>query len=204
MRYFLIFALALTSLTAAEKQLFNGKDLSGWKHVGPGKFEVENGQLKTVGGMGLLVYEKQKINNATLRVVFRTASAKANSGIYIRMPDIAPDPWYGVHNGYEVQIDAGGDDWHSTGAIYSLSKVTERKQKPGSEWNIMEIEIRGPVTKVSLNGTLVNTYREGQPVPERKQWFEPIRGPRANAGYIGIQNHDAASVVYFKEISLIQ
>lgn len=197
-------ALTLTSLTAAEKQLFNGKDLTGWKHVGPGKFEVENGLLKTVGGMGLLVYEKDRISNATVRVVFKTEGTKANSGIYIRMPDVAPDPWYGVHNGYEVQIDAGGDDWHSTGAIYSISKVTERKQKPAGEWNTMEIEIRGPVTKVSLNGTLVNTYREGQPVPERKIWYEPIRGPRAEAGYIGIQNHDAASTIYYKEISVIQ
>ena len=36
------------------KQLFNGKNLDGWKHVGPGEFVVENGVLKTVGGMGLL------------------------------------------------------------------------------------------------------------------------------------------------------
>ncbi len=202
MRHLVVLILTLGSLAAADKQLFNGKDLAGWKHVGPGKFDVEDGMLKTVGGMGLLVYDGDKIGDATIRVVFKTAGNKDNSGLYIRMPEIAPDPWYGVHNGYEVQIDGGGDDWHSTGAIYSLSKVTERRQKPAGEWNTMDIEVRGPVTKISLNGAVVNTYKEGQEVPERKQWYEPIRGPRANSGYIGIQNHDGGSTVYFKEISI--
>ena len=33
-------------------QLFNGKDLSGWKHVGGGSRFVENGLLSSTGGMG--------------------------------------------------------------------------------------------------------------------------------------------------------
>jgi len=50
----------------------------------------------------------------------------------------------------------------------------------------------------------VNDFSNDQPVPERKQWFEPVRGPRADTGYIGLQNHDAASTVYFKEVSVKQ
>ena len=42
--------------TSEWKPLFNGKNLDGWKHVGPGEVVVENGTLKTVGGMGLLWY----------------------------------------------------------------------------------------------------------------------------------------------------
>lgn len=200
----LTFALAASLLPAAEtfKPLFNGKDLSGWKMTGPGEFVVEDGMLKTVGGMGLLYYTPQKFGNCVLRIVFKTATDHANSGVIIRLPEPPPDPWYGVHNGYEVQIDAGGDEWHSTGAIYSLSKVTSRQQKPKGEWNTMDIEIRGPVTRISVNGTLVNEFKEGQPVPERKQWFEPIRGPRPDSGYIGLQNHDRNSTVYFKEVSV--
>ncbi|MCC7153897.1 MAG: DUF1080 domain-containing protein, partial [Bryobacterales bacterium] len=114
-----------------------------------------------------------------------------------------PDPWYAVHNGYEVQIDAAGDDWHSTGALYSLSKVTSRAQKGADEWNTMDIEIRGQVTVVYLNGVKVNEFRGGQAVPERKQWYEPVRGPRPDAGYIGLQNHDGNSSVYFKEVSIL-
>lgn len=200
----LTFALAASLLPAADtfKPLFNGKDLTGWKMTGPGEFVVEDGMLKTVGGMGLLYYTQEKFGNCVLRVVFKTATDHANSGVIIRLPEPPPDPWYGVHNGYEVQIDAGGDEWHSTGAIYSISKVTSRQQKPKGEWNTMDIEIRGPVTRISVNGVLVNEFKEGQPVPERKQWFEPIRGPRPDSGYIGLQNHDRNSTVYFKEVSV--
>jgi len=137
-----------------------------------------------------------------VKVVFKTEGARANSGVVIRLPEPPPDPWYGVHNGYEVQIDAAGDEWHSTGAIYSLSKVSSREQKPSGEWNTMEIELRGPLTVISVNGKKVNEFREGQPVPERKMWYEPVRGPRGDSGYIGLQNHDARSTVYFKEVSV--
>jgi hypothetical protein len=201
-RLLLLAALMLPAASAAEWQpLFNGKDLTGWKMVGPGRFVVEDGMMKTEGGMGLLFYEKQKLGNGTLRVVYKTTGPRDNSGIVIRLPEPPPDPWYGVHNGYEVQIDAGGDEWHSTGAIYSISKVSEKRQKPAGEWNTIEIELRGPVTVVSVNGVKVNEYKEGQPVPPRKMWYEPVRGPRAEVGYIGLQNHDPASTVYFKEVS---
>lgn len=195
--------LAAASLAgAADRQLFNGKDLTGWKMTGPGNFVIEDGLMKTQGGMGLLFYEKEKFGNAVLKVVFKTTGPRGNSGVVIRMPEAPADPWYGVHNGYEVQIESAGDEWHSTGSIYSISKVSSRQQKAPGEWNTMEIELRGPVTSITVNGVKVNEYREGQPVPERKMWYEPVRGPRPDVGYIGLQNHDAASIVYFKEVSV--
>lgn len=184
------------------RQLYNGRDLSGWKMVGPGRFVVEDGLMKTEGGMGLLFYTGEKIGNATLRVVFKTASKNANSGVFIRLPEQPKDPWYAVHNGYEVQIDAGGDDWHCTGSLYSLSKVTKRAQKPMGEWNTMDIVIRSQETIVYLNGEKVNDFFGFQSAPPRKEWYEPVRGPRPDSGYFGLQNHDSHSVVYFREISV--
>jgi hypothetical protein len=186
------------------KPLFNGKDMSGWEMVGPGRFLVENGMLKTEGGMGLLWYTRRQFGNTTLRVVFKTTGPADNSGVFIRLPEKPKDPWYAVHNGYEVQIDAGGDDWHCTGSIYSLSRATRRPQKPTGEWNTMEVELRGQETVLRLNGETVNDFFGNQPVPERKQWYEPVRGPRPDAGYIGLQNHDGRSAVYFKEVSVKQ
>ncbi len=198
----LVLLLGGACFAAEWRQLYNGKNLTGWKMVGPGRFVVENGLMKTEGGMGLLYHTGEKIGNATLRVVFRTASKSANSGVFIRLPEPPRDPWYGVHNGYEVQIDAGGDEWHCTGAIYSLSKVSARAQKPMGEWNTMEIVLKGQETVVYLNGQKVNDFVGTQPVPPRKAWYEPVRGPRPDFGYIGLQNHDARSIVYFKEVSL--
>jgi hypothetical protein len=204
MRILLGFVISATLCFGGWKQLFNGKDMKGWKQVGWPGFSVENGMLKTGGGMGLLAYEGGKFGNTTIRIVFKTTSEHGNSGVVIRMPEFPTDAWYGVHNGYEVQIDSRGDEWHCTGAIYSLSKVTARNQKPVGEWNTMEIELKGQLTRVKLNGVVVNEFRGDQPVPDRKQWYEPVRGPRPDAGFIGLQNHDAASIVYFKEISVQQ
>ena len=50
-------------------QLFNGKDLSGWKHVGPGYMTVEDGLIHTHGGMGLLYWTAGKLSDCVLRVV---------------------------------------------------------------------------------------------------------------------------------------
>jgi hypothetical protein len=164
---------------------------------------VEDGMLKTEGGMGLLWYTGAPVGNATLHVVFKTTTARDNSGVYIRLPEKPRDAWYGVHNGYEVQIDAAGDDWHCTGALYSLSRATKRTQKPMGQWNVMDIVMMRQGTQVILNGEKINDFFGDQPVPPRKQWYEPIRGPRPDSGYIGLQNHDAASTVYFKEISIL-
>jgi hypothetical protein len=203
MKYLFALLLATATLQAADwKPLFNGKDLTGWEMVGRGRFVIEDGMLKTEGGMGLLWYKPEKFGNTTIRVVFKTVGERGNSGVYIRIPEPPKDPWYAVHNGYEVQIESKGDDWHSTGALYSLSKVTSRNQKPSGEWNTMEITLKGQKTIVSVNGQVVNEFDGNQPVPERKQWFEPVRGPRPDAGYIGLQNHDAKSVIYFKEVSV--
>jgi hypothetical protein len=188
---------------AAEwKPLFNGKNLEGWVQAGPGRFVIEDGMMKTEGGMGLLYYAREKLGNCTLRVVYRTAGDRANSGVVIRLPEPPKDAWYAVHYGYEVQIEAGGDDWHTSGAIYSLSKVSKRNQKPPGEWNTMDIVLEGQKTTVVLNGEVVNEFRGDQAVPPRKMWYEPARGPRPDAGYFGLQNHDARSVVYFREVSV--
>src|SRR3712207_5806562 len=113
----------MTDLAGVE-QLFNGRDLSGWEHVGPGGFTVENGLLTTSGGMGLLWYTCRKAGDAVLRVVYRVRRPEDNSGVFIRIADRPPDPWFAVHHGYEVQILATGDEWHATGCIYSMSSVT--------------------------------------------------------------------------------
>ena len=49
---------------AAEwKPLFNGKSLEGWVQAGPGRFVIEDGMMKTEGGMGLLYYAREKLGN---------------------------------------------------------------------------------------------------------------------------------------------
>ena len=206
--FFLGCTIVLAAMSAQAKDygqwtpLFNGKDLDGWQHVGPGKFVIENGVLKTQGGMGLLWYTKEKISNATLRVVFSVPepTKNGNSGVFIRIPTEPTEPWMPVNKGYEVQIDHSGDDYHRTGVLYSLTKAMT---KPAlKEWNTMEITLTDDRTVVTLNGEKITDYKEGDPVPEKEKSFEPDRGRRAAAGYFGLQNHDDKDVVLFRDISM--
>lgn len=196
-----VICLACAPSGPPPEQLFNGADLTGWRHVGKGEFTVEDGSLKTAGGMGLLVYDGRPIGDSVLRVVYKPESPDSNAGVFIRVPEPAHDPWYAVHKGYEVQIQDTADEFHRTGSIYSLSPA---KEFPPSDdgWNTMEISIVGQTTRIEVNGSLVNEFVEGQDVPERKRWFEPQRGPRPAAGYIGLQNHDEKSIVRFREVSI--
>src|SRR5258705_2256909 len=199
--------LMLQAQSGDWQQLFNGKDLTGWKHVGPGSHSVEDGMITSKGGMGLLYWAGGKLGNCTIRVVFKMRDNNDNSGIFIRIPIEPREEWMPVHYGYEVQIDnepekSNEDDYHITGTLYSLTKPLAKPGKPGPEWNTMVITLDGPHTIVELNSVKVTDFTEGQPVPERKFDFEPQHGTRPNEGYIGLQNHSENDVVFFKEVSV--
>jgi len=215
----LLVAFPTTAQSDGWIQLFNGKDLTGWKHVGPGEMIVENGLMRTHGGMGLLYWTAGPVGNCVLRVTYKMRDNNDNSGVFIRIPIEPREPWMPVHYGYEVQIDnhpetSGEDEYHVTGTLYSLTKPLAKPGKPGPEWNTMEITLDGPRTIVMLNGIKVTDFSEGDPVPPRRFWFEGTRGPRPNFGWIGLQNHgnydeqkgkyenEDADVVIFKEVAM--
>jgi len=198
----LAFLLPLALPAQQWQQLFNGKDLTGWKHVGPGEMTVANGLIQTHGGMGLLYYTQARLGNAVIRVVYKMRDKDDNSGVFIRIPIEPSEAWMPVNYGYEVQIMNGADDYHATGCLYSLTKALARPGKGSGQWNTMEITLDGPRTIVSVNGAKVTDYTEGQPVPPRKEDWEPYRGPRPNEGYIGLQNHSDNDIVFFKEVAV--
>lgn len=188
-------------------QLFNGKDLTGWKHVGPGGDTVEDGLIHTHGGMGLLYWSVGKVGNCRIKVVYRMRDKNDNSGVFIRIPVEPREEWMPVHYGYEVQIDnhpetSNEDEYHVTGTLYSLTKPLAKPGKPGPEWNTMVITLDRLHTMVYVNDQKVTDYTEGEPVPARKFDFEPFRGLRPEIGYFGLQNHSDNDIVFFKEVAI--
>jgi hypothetical protein len=211
----LVIVLAAVATTQAERPrdpgpssdwrpIFDGRTLDGWDHVGPGKFVVEDGVLRTEGGMGLLWYSREKLGNCAIRVVYKTASDRDNSGLYVRIADRPKDPWYAVHHGFEVQIADQGPEGRSTGSVYTFSKAAARPTKPG-EWNTLEVTLKGNRIITTINGVAVSEFDSSElkpDSPEKTGEGNPARGPRPESGYIGLQNHDENSVVYFKEVSV--
>lgn len=210
-----LIALAAAPLWAAGKQLFNGRDLTGWaripRHEGapanekPG-FLVQDGMLVSVPDAPEddVWYTGQKIGNATLRIVYKVSAPEANSGVFIRIPYQPKSEDDAINKGIEVQIQDTGDEYHCTGVLYSMTKAMARPYKPAGEWNTLEIEMRGQRTIVTLNGVVVTDYDGVAPVPPKTGRYEPDRGPRPDEGYIAIQHHGGAQTLWFKEITLIK
>lgn len=187
---------------AERRQLFNGRDLTGWQMLGRGGFRVEDELLLTEGGMGLLWYKEEALGNVSLRVVYRVNRREDNSGVFVRIAEPPADVWYAVHHGYEVQILETDDEFHRTGCIYSMTKAPAGAQLPPGEWNVMEIALRGQDIDVELNGKPMTHLGPEVEVPPQQFPYDPQRGPRPDAGYIGLQNHDGDSAVAFREVSV--
>lgn len=68
----------------------DGKVSADWVHVGHGSFQVDDGTLRTEPdpkGLGVMVYQKEKLGNCQVRVVYKCKEAKSNAGVHIRMAD---------------------------------------------------------------------------------------------------------------------
>lgn len=188
-------------VATGEKVLFDGTSLEGWRQIGDGRMVLEDGALRTEGGMGLLWYTPETFGDCVIRVEYRSPEASDNSGVYVRIAEPPDDPWFAVHNGYEVQICDASDPFHRTGAVYSLSKATESPAQPGA-WNVLEITLDGDIIRVAVNGVRVNEFDPSKPVPERRFYYEPERGPRPESGYIGLQNHGENDLVFFRRVTV--
>jgi hypothetical protein len=113
-------------------------------------------------------------------------------------------PWFAVHRGYEVQIMDAQDQWHRTGAIYSLAPSSAISRNAPGEWKTMIITLNGDRIFVDVDGRRVSSFDPNSPsVPRTRKWFEPKREPkRPESGYMGLQNHDPGDVVWFREVSV--
>jgi hypothetical protein len=133
-------------------QLFNGKDLTGWRLLSPGSvnaWSAKDGVLannaaqeegKPHKNYGNLRTDRE-FEDFNLKLEFRVPKG-GNSGIYLR----------GI---YEVQVaDSFGQapESHRVGAIYSRITPTENPAKPAGEWQSIDITLVDRHVTVILNG----------------------------------------------------
>ena len=164
----------------------------GWNHYGPGYFELDakTGVLKSQGGMGLLWYSARKYRDFVLELDFKCSQKNTNSGVFVRVPDVPTSDDY-IYHSFEVQIYDAGEGIHATGAAYDAEAPKLTASRPAGEWNHFKITFKGNRLEVELNGKLVTDW-EAAPRGKVKDF--------AAEGYIGLQNHDSQSPVFFKDI----
>jgi Domain of Unknown Function (DUF1080) len=132
-------------------QLFNGKDLAGWKLSEPNAtatWTVKDGTLVSPGRGPDLITDS-KFNDFKLHVEFNCAHG-ANSGVYLR-------------GRYELQIENDLDPegpTMRTGGIYGfIAASPEQPRRPG-EWQSYDITLVGRIVTVLQNGQMIIDKQE--------------------------------------------
>jgi Domain of Unknown Function (DUF1080) len=130
----------------AAVELFNGRDLSGWKprsSAKPGCWTVVEGTLTLTPPCVDLVSDRA-FGDAKLHVEFMYP-ARSNSGLYLR-------------GRYEVQIqdDAGrGLDALRMGGVYGFIRPYTDAAGRAGDWQTYDITLRGQRVTIALNGKTI-------------------------------------------------
>lgn len=177
----------------AKSPLFNGRDLSGWVVMHDGEWTIEDGVLVGRNGTnwttdpersGSWLRTEKEYGDFVLELEY-AINEKGNSGIHFRSA-LEKNPSF---TGYEMQIvdDAGREPRKSSaGAIYDVVAALRNMSKPAGEWNQVKIVCQGNRIRIIMNGVEIVDHT----------------GDRAARGFIGLQNHDARSVVRFRNIRI--
>ena len=146
---------ALSSFAAESEweSLFNGKDLTGWKAVHDVAFEVVDGNLRLVKGMGWLRTEKE-YQDFILEVEWRALEEKYDSGIFVRA-GLEGKPW--PNDGWQVNLryDALG------GLVkgYQNKVPAETPRMPVKKWVKFRLEVRGQEITLDVDGERTWEYK---------------------------------------------
>jgi hypothetical protein len=131
-------------------QLFNGKDLTGWKmdRPGPPDWTVKEGNLVSPGN-GPEIISDRKFQDFKLHIDFNCGK-DANSGVYLR-------------GRYEVQIETesqGEPPSHHTAGVYGFLAPTPELPRSPDVWQTFDITLIGRRVTVVQNGKTVIDNQE--------------------------------------------
>lgn len=181
-------AVAANLAAAAElptfRELFNGKDLTGWVNVNtaPDTWSVRDGLLVCRGQpIGVMRSDKQ-YENFILHIEWRHMEAGGNSGVFVWSEGV-PAPGKPLPKGCEVQMlelewpnlnrDKDGKPRHPgyvSGELFGANGLTvvpdnprgarsmsfENRCKGKGEWNTYDVVCVDGVIKLAINGKFVN------------------------------------------------
>jgi hypothetical protein len=163
-------------------QLFNGKDLTGWKQEKSEKqWTVADGILVSPGNGPELINE-QKFEDFKLHLEFNCGE-NANSGVYLR-------------GRYEVQIETNSAQEptsHHTGGVYGFLDPTPEPPRKANEWQTYDITLLGRTITVVLNGKTIIDKQEipgitGGALDSHEELPGPIYLQGSEDGHVSFRN----------------
>jgi Domain of Unknown Function (DUF1080) len=164
-------------------QLFNGKDLTGWKMSKPGPpvWTVRDGTLIKPGN-GPELFTDSKFQDFKLHIEFNCGK-DANSGVYIR-------------GRYEVQIETESEaepPSHHTGGVYGFLAPSPDLPRSPDMWQTYDITLIGRRVTIVQNGqTIINNQEipgiTGGAVNSREATPGPIYLQGSEKGTVSFRN----------------
>jgi hypothetical protein len=179
-------------------QLFNGRDLTGWKThpEDKAKWEVKDGAITGSGPAGHLYSERGDYTNFVYRMEIKINDG-GNSGQYFRAAFRR-----GFPPGYEAQINATQRDPIKTGSLYpgfirdrakqqelrpKLLVLNQAPHKP-DEWFTQEVTADGNHIVIKVNGKTTVDFKD-----ESNAYTK---------GHFAIQHHDPTCKVMVRKIEV--
>ena len=169
------------------RDLFNGKDLTGWINVNtdPDTWKVKDGLLVCTGHpIGVMRSEKQ-YENFMLHIEWMHMEPGGNSGVFVwsaarpneksRLPDgvevqMLELDWPNLHkrNGVTPPLAYVHGELFGVGGVKTIpdnprgerSMSVENRCKGRGEWNYYDVVAIDGVIKLSVNGKVVNGIRQ--------------------------------------------
>ncbi len=192
------------------RDLFNGKDLTGWKaNTDPDAFQIVGGAIKAHATHPIershLFYvgeddtTLESFKDFELEVTLRSEGGRANSGIFFHTDMEVRDDKLHLKNGYEVQLNSGANKG-KTGSLYAVEDVNDTVIPDESEWYQVRIRVQGKRIQCWLNDQQVIDYVEPENVKRPPNRIGRIL--REKGGAIALQAHDAKSIYFFKRIRI--
>lgn len=147
------------------RDLFNGRDLTGWKQLnGKARYEAVKGEIvgTTVPNEpNSFLATEETFGDFVLELEFRL-DAEMNSGVQFRS-ESRPEYKNGRVHGYQMEIDPSPRAW--TGGIYDEGRrdwlypleynPAAKKAFKKGEWNKARIECNGTTLRTWINGVAV-------------------------------------------------
>jgi hypothetical protein len=135
--------------------LDRGKGLENWEAIGDANWRVEDNLIVADKGKGGFLVSRQRYKDFIIRAEF-WAATDTNSGIFVRLSN---PKTVTADNSYEVNIwDIRPDPKYATGGIVNFATVPVPPiYFAGGKWNNMEIEAKGPMLSMKLNGITTAT-----------------------------------------------
>ena len=197
------------SMQGAERSLFNGRTLDGWRgftsDTPPAGWSVVDGTLARTGPGGDIV-TVDEFGDFDLRLQWKISEG-GNSGIIFRVVNVGAEVW---ESGPEMQIldnarhADGKNPLTSAGANYGLQAPVRDVTRPVGEWNDARLVVAGAHVEHWMNGVKIVEYELWSPaweslVKASKFVKMPAYG-RAKRGRIALQNH--GDPVWFRNITI--